>query len=157
MPSRRDTRRHLPERPFILVAQHYLADPARSSGNVHPVYAYAHVPHGHAGDATGVVLDQIERFAPGLRDRIVGQHTRSPAELERYNANYVGGDIITGADTPLQLVLRPRAAVDPYRTGVPGVFLCSAATPPGAGVHGTCGHNAAKSALVSLSSLSSLS
>ena len=93
------------------------------------------------------MLDQIERFAPGLRERIVATAIRSPAELEAYNPNYVGGDIVTGANNPLQLVSRPRLALDPYSTGVPGVFICSAATPPGAGVHGMCGYNAAQSVL----------
>jgi phytoene dehydrogenase-like protein len=137
----------MPERPFVLVAQQYLADPTRSAGNVHPIYAYAHVPHGYRGDATGAVLDQFERFAPGLGERIVGQAVRTPTEYEAYNRNYIGGDISTGANGPIQVVLRPRVAVDPYRTGIPGVYLCSAATPPGGGVHGMCGANAAASAL----------
>ena len=123
----------MPERPFVLVGQQYLADPARSAGDVHPVWAYAHVPSGYDGDASEAVLDQIERFAPGLRERIVGRSVRSPAELAAANANYVGGDIITGANTPLQTLIRPRLALDPYATGIPGVFICSAATPPGAG------------------------
>ncbi|SNR49871.1 Phytoene dehydrogenase-related protein [Haloechinothrix alba] len=137
----------MPERPFVLVAQQYLADPQRSSGDVHPVWTYAHVPHGYEGDATEAVLRQIERFAPGVRERILGTFVRSAPEMARYNANYIGGDIATGANTPVQSVLRPRVAVDPYATGVPGVFLCSAATPPGPGVHGMCGYNAALSAL----------
>jgi phytoene dehydrogenase-like protein len=141
------SRGRMPERPFVLVGQQYLADPARSAGDVHPIWAYAHVPHGHPGDVTDQVLDQIERFAPGLRERIVARSVRSTADLAAYNANYVGGDIITGANTVRQVAMRPRIALDPYRTGVPGVFLCSAATPPGAGVHGMCGHNAARSAL----------
>jgi len=134
------------------VAQQYLADPGRSSGDVHPVWAYAHVPNGYGGDATDVVIDQLERFAPGLRDRIVGTSVRSPADLERHNANYIGGDIVTGANTPVQVLIRPRLALDPYSTGIPGVFICSAATPPGGGVHGMNGYNAAKSALRTLSS-----
>jgi phytoene dehydrogenase-like protein len=93
------------------------------------------------------VLDQIERFAPGLRERIVATAVRSPAELEAGNPNYVGGDIIAGANTPLQLLVRPRAAIDPYSTGAPGLYICSAATPPGGGVHGMSGFNAARSAL----------
>lgn len=142
----------MPTRPFVLVAQQYLADPSRAAGKTVPVYAYAHVPNGYSGDATAAILDQIERFAPGLRDRIVAMSKRSVPELERYNVNYNGGDIVTGANTPTQVVLRPRVTIDPYRTGMPGVFLCSAATPPGAGVHGMCGHNAAKSALKYLES-----
>jgi phytoene dehydrogenase-like protein len=143
-------RGQLPERPFILVAQQYLADPSRSAGNVHPVWAYAHVPNGYPHDATDTVINQIERFAPGLRDRIVGRHVMTPADFEAYNPNYAGGDIAGGANDLRQLVLRPRAARDPYATGIPGVYICSAATPPGAGVHGMCGHNAARSALKQL-------
>ncbi|NMI01151.1 phytoene desaturase family protein [Pseudonocardia acidicola] len=140
-------RGRLPERPFVLVAQQYLADPGRSAGDVHPVWAYAHVPHGYPGDATDLVLDQLERFAPGLRERIVGLAVRSAPGFAAYNANYVGGDIVTGANTELQVLMRPRIALDPYSTGIPGVFICSAATPPGAGVHGMGGANAARSAL----------
>lgn len=137
----------MPERPFVLVGQQYLADPGRSRDDVHPVWAYAHVPHGHPGDATEAVLRQIERFAPGFRERIVGLAVRSTTELARYNANFIGGDIVAGANTARQVTLRPRLAADPYSTGIPGVYLCSAATPPGAGVHGMCGANAARSAL----------
>ena len=137
----------MPERPCVLVAQQYLADPSRSNGDLHPVWSYAHVPSGYDGDATEAVLSQIERFAPGVRERIEGMSVRSPADLEAGNANYVGGDIITGANTPLQLAARPRLALDPYATGIPGMYICSAATPPGAGVHGMNGHNAARSAL----------
>ncbi|HMG45802.1 MAG TPA: NAD(P)/FAD-dependent oxidoreductase, partial [Acidimicrobiales bacterium] len=143
-------RGRLPERPFVLVAQQYLADPARSAGDVHPVWAYAHVPRGYDSDVTEPILRQLERFAPGVRERIVGQHVMSPADFAGYNANYVGGDISTGANTLRQLVFRPRVALDPYATGLPGVYLCSAATPPGAGVHGMCGYHAARSALRSL-------
>lgn len=137
----------MPARPFVLVAQQYLADPSRSAGDIHPVWAYAHVPAGFTGDATDAVLGQIERFAPGVRDRIVGMHVTGPVGLERYNANYVGGDIATGANSLRQLVARPVASTDPYATGIDGVYLCSAATPPGAGVHGMCGVHAARRAL----------
>ena len=142
----------MPERPFVLVAQQSVADPTRANGDVHPVWAYAHVPRGYTGDAFDAVLAQLERFAPGTRDRVVATHVRGPAALEADNPNYVGGDIATGANDPLQVVLRPRIAPDPYWTGIPGVFLCSAATPPGAGVHGMCGANAARSALRVLAS-----
>ncbi|WP_149823164.1 phytoene desaturase family protein [Streptomyces tailanensis] len=138
---------HMPERPFVLVGQQYLADPRRSSGDVHPVWTYAHVPHGYDGDATEVIIGQIERFAPGFRERVLDMAVRPPAAFEDYNPNYVGGDIVTGANTPLQLAMRPRVALDPYRTGVPGMYICSAASPPGAGAHGMCGANAAASAL----------
>jgi phytoene dehydrogenase-like protein len=137
----------MPERPLVLVGQQYLADPQRSAGDLHPVWAYAHVPSGWDGDGETVVLDQIERFAPGLRERIAATATRSPAEFAAYNANYVGGDIITGANTPIRIAIRPRFALDPYSTGAPGLFICSAATPPGPGIHGMGGFNAAKSAL----------
>ncbi len=142
----------MPERPFVLVCQQYLADPGRSAGDVHPLYAYAHVPAGYPGDATAQIEAQIERFAPGFRERILAKHARSAAEMEAHNANYVGGDVVTGANDARQLIFRPRAAADPYLTGVPGVYLCSAATPPGAGAHGMCGYNAARSALRRISS-----
>ncbi|MGW0845327.1 phytoene desaturase family protein [Streptomyces sp. NPDC002787] len=137
----------MPERPFVLVGQQYLADPRRSKGGVHPVWTYAHVPHGYDGDATEAVVAQIERFAPGFRERVLDMAVRSTAGFEEYNPNYVGGDIVAGENTAFQLVLRPRAALDPYSTGVPGMYICSAATPPGAGAHGMCGANAAASAL----------
>ena len=137
----------MPERPYVLVGQQYLADPQRSEGDLHPLWAYAHVPSGFAGDASEAILGQIERFAPGFRERIVATHVRGPAELAAYDANYVGGDIITGANTPLQLLYRPRVALDPYSAGTRGLYICSAATPPGAGAHGIGGYNAARSVL----------
>ena len=137
----------MPQRPFTLVGQQYLADPSRSAGNINPIWSYAHVPFGYTGDATAVVIEQIERCAPGFRDRIVATATKSTAELEAYNHNYVGGDIIGGANDRLQVLFRPRVAVDPYFTGVPGVYLCSQSTPPGAGIHGLCGYHAAQAAL----------
>ena len=145
-------RGRMPERPFVIVCQQSLADPSRARGDVHPVWSYAHVPYGYAGDATDTLLDQIERFAPGLRDRILATAVRTTSELERYDANLLGGDIITGANTPRQTVIRPRLALDPYSTGIPGVFICSAATPPGAGAHGMNGYNAARSVLRGLAS-----
>jgi phytoene dehydrogenase-like protein len=140
-------RGRMPERPFVLVAQQYLADTERSAGDVHPVWSYAHVPNGYTGDAEGALIAQIERFAPGFRERIVAKSVRSPQGLEAANANYIGGDIITGANTPLQVLVRPRLTLHPYSTGIPGVFICSAATPPGAGAHGMNGFNAAQAAL----------
>ncbi|HEU4393822.1 MAG TPA: NAD(P)/FAD-dependent oxidoreductase [Solirubrobacterales bacterium] len=146
--AERDVNRgRMPARPFVLVGQQYLADPGRSSGDVHPIWAYAHVPSGYDGDGERAVIDQIERFAPGLRERIVATAVRSPGDLEVANPNYVGGDIVTGANTPLQTLVRPRLARDPYSTGVPGLYICSAAAPPGGGVHGMSGFNAAQSAL----------
>lgn len=140
----------MPERPFVLVGQQYLADPSRSVGAIHPVWTYAHVPNGYTGDATEAIIAQMERFAPGFTERIVAKAVRSTTEMSRYNPNYVGGDIIGGAGSPLQTVFRPRVAVDPYSTGVAGVYLCSASTPPGAGAHGMCGSNAADRALAHL-------
>lgn len=135
------------QRPFTLVGQQYLADPSRSAGNLNPIWSYAHVPFGYDGDATSLVVDQIERFAPGFRDRIVATVSKGTAELQAYNANYIGGDILGGANDRLQVLFRPRVALDPYFTGVPGVYLCSQSTPPGAGIHGLCGYYAAQSAL----------
>jgi phytoene dehydrogenase-like protein len=140
----------MPERPFVLVGQQYLADPTRSVGNIHPLWAYAHVPHAYTGDATEAITAQIERFAPGFREQIVGTAVRSATEMSVYNANYVGGDVIGGASSLKQLLFRPRFAIDPYFTGIPGTYLCSASTPPGAGAHGMCGANAAARALARL-------
>ena len=137
----------MPERPFVLLAQQYLADPSRSKGDLHPVWSYAHVPSGFAGDATEAVIAQIERFAPGFRERVTATATRTTAEIAAGNENFFGGDIINGANDPWQTVIRPRLALDPYSCGAPGLFICSAATPPGAGVHGMNGYNAAQSVL----------
>src|SRR5439155_26848858 len=134
-------------RPYVLACQQYLADATRSNGDVHPLYAYAHVPAGYTGDVTDRIEAQIERFAPGFRDRILARHVRNVAQMQAHNANYVGGDVVTGSNDPRQLLMRPRPALDPYRLGIPGVYICSAATPPGAGAHGMCGYNAAQSAL----------
>jgi phytoene dehydrogenase-like protein len=149
--EREINRGRMPERPFVVVCQQSLADPTRARDDVHPVWSYAHVPNGYTGDATEPLLNQIERFAPGLRERILATSVRSTSDIASHNANYVGGDIITGANTPVQTVIRPRLAVDPYSTGIPGVFICSAATPPGAGAHGMNGYNAAQSVLDSVS------
>lgn len=140
----------LPEQPFVLVAQQSLVDPSRAAGGLHPLWLYGHVPQGYDGDpdvAREAILDQVERFAPGFRGRIRATATRTPADHAAENPNYVGGDIAGGANDVLQLLARPRLSTDPYATGVPGVYLCSASTPPGAGVHGMCGHQAARSAL----------
>jgi phytoene dehydrogenase-like protein len=140
-------RGEMPERPFVLFGQQYVADPSRSSGTANPVYAYAHVPHGWTGDATEAVVAQVERFAPGFRDRILATATRGPAGLEAHNANYVGGDIGAGANNARQIAFRPRPALNPYGLGVEGIYLCSSSAPPGGGVHGMAGFNAAVAAL----------
>lgn len=140
----------MPERPFVLVGQQYLADPQRSAGDIHPVWSYAHVPKGYSGDATEAIIAQIERFAPGFRERIVGQAVRSTDDMAVHNPNYVGGDIMTGAKDIRQLVFGPRTTLSPYSLGVRGMYICSAATPPGPGAHGMCGANAARLAVAEL-------
>lgn len=137
----------MPQRPFMLVGQQYLADPQRSAGSIHPLWTYAHVPNGYTGDATEAMVAQIERFAPGFRERIVGHTVRSTTEMSVYNPNYVGGDIVTGAKNVRQVVFGPRTTLNPYSIGLPGMYICSAATPPGPGAHGMCGANAAEAAL----------
>lgn len=140
----------MPDRPFVLVGQQYLADRTRSANGSNPLWAYAHVPSGFTGDATESIITQIERFAPGFRDRVIAQAVRTTTEMSVTNPNFVGGDILTGANTLRQLIFRPRFSLDPYSTGVPGRYLCSAASPPGAGAHGMCGFHAAGSALAHL-------
>lgn len=140
----------LPARPFTLVGQQWVADPSRAVGTRKPLWAYAHVPQGYSGDATDHVTAQIERFAPGFRDRVVAVHATGPLSLERANPNYLGGDIGGGRNGLGHLVARPRLSPTPYATGVPGVYLCSSATPPGGGVHGMCGFHAAGAALAGL-------
>ncbi|MEO6792851.1 MAG: NAD(P)/FAD-dependent oxidoreductase, partial [Mycobacterium sp.] len=137
----------MPQRPFVLVGQQYLADPQRAVGDVVPLWTYAHVPHGYTGDATRAIIDQIERYAPGFRDRIVGQRIRSTTDMAVYNPNFVGGDVVTGAKDVRQLVFGPRTTLNPYTLGIPGIYICSAATPPGPGAHGMCGYRAAQQAL----------
>jgi phytoene dehydrogenase-like protein len=141
------SRGRMPDRPFVLLCQQYLADPSRSVGDTHPVWAYAHVPHGWTGDATEAIIAQVERFAPGFRDRIVATAVTRPADFWSYNANYVGGDIGGGAVTPWQTAVRPRVSVHPHHLGLPGLYLCSASSAPGGGVHGMAGFHAATAAL----------
>lgn len=133
-----------PERPFLITVQPTLADPSRAPEGKHVFWAYGHVPNGWDGDLTGAIERQLERFAPGFRDRVLARATAGPPQLAARNANYVGGDIACGAASGLQLMLRPRLSLAPYRTPHPAVFICSSATPPGPGVHGMSGHNAAK-------------
>jgi len=136
-----------PERPFVLVCQQSQLDPSRAPAGKHTGYAYTHVPAGSTVDLTAQLESQIERFAPGFRDRILARHVTTPAELERDNPNYVGGAITGGVADLFQLFTRPVARLDPYSTPNRRVFLCSASTPPGGGVHGMCGYHAARSAL----------
>lgn len=137
----------MPERPYVLVVQSSIFDPSRAPDGKHTLWAYAHVPHGFDGDATEAIEQQIERFAPGFRDVVLARHVTAPHGLAAYNPNYVGGDIAGGAHSGLQLVFRPTIALRPYATPNPSLFLCSASTPPGAGVHGMCGRHAADRAL----------
>ena len=139
-----------PERPFVLLAQQSLFDPTRAPAGQHTLWAYCHVPNGSTVDMTDRIVGQVERFAPGLRDRILSLSAHGPAALERENANYVGGDIGGGANIVDQMIGRPAWRLDPYATPAAGLYLCSSSTPPGGGVHGMCGYLAAQSALKAL-------
>jgi phytoene dehydrogenase-like protein len=136
-----------PERPFVLVAQQSLFDPTRAPEGKQTLWAYCHVPHGSTIDMTDRIEAQIERFAPGFRERILARSTMDTADFERYNANDIGGDINGGMQDLRQLFTRPLPQRDPYRTPDPRIFLCSSSTPPGGGVHGMAGYHAAMSAL----------
>jgi phytoene dehydrogenase-like protein len=140
-----------PERPFVLLAQHSLFDGTRAPAGKHTVWAYCHVPHGSTFDMRDRVEAQIERFAPGFKERILACATRNTQDLERENPNLVGGDISGGANTLAQLLVRPAPRLVPYSTPLPWLYLCSASTPPGGGVHGMCGYLAARAALRRLS------
>jgi phytoene dehydrogenase-like protein len=135
-----------PDHPFVLLAQPSLFDSSRAPPGKHTAWAYCHVPNGSTTDMTAQIEAQVERFAPGFRKRILKRHVMSPAGLERYNANYVGGDMVGGSNNWRQIIARP-TMVRPYSIPVKGWYLCSASTPPGGGVHGMCGYNAALAAL----------
>jgi phytoene dehydrogenase-like protein len=136
-----------PERPFVLVAQQSLFDAARAPAGQHTLWTYTHVPNGSTVDVSAQVEAQLERFAPGFRDLVLARSTLGPASLEARNPNLVGGDINGGSAELRQLFARPVARPVPYRTPIDGVWLCSASTPPGGGVHGMCGYHAARAAL----------
>lgn len=136
-----------PQRPFVLVAQPSAFDPSRAPGGEHVLWGYCHVPAGSSVDQTAAVEAQIERFAPGFRDRIVGRHAMGPTAMEAHDANYVDGDITGGVTDLRQFVARPTLGLHPWVTPLAGVYLCSASTPPGAGVHGMCGWHAAREVL----------
>jgi len=136
-----------PEKPFVLLAQQSVFDPSRAPDGKHTAWAYCHVPNGSKVDMTTAIENQIERFAPGFKDRILAKHTMSPAQMEEYNPNYIGGDINGGVIDIGQLFTRPALRWSPYRTSAKGIYICSASTPPGGGVHGMCGYNAAKRVL----------
>ncbi len=139
-----------PERPYVLLAQHTLWDETRAPAGKHTAWAYCHVPNGWDGDATDAIEAQVDRFAPGFREQILARHALGPPGFQQHNRNLVGGDINGGAATLRQTLFRPAHSLVPYRTGRPGLYLCSASTPPGGGVHGMCGHLAARRALADL-------
>ncbi len=134
-------------RPFVLLAQPTVFDPTRAPEGGHTAWAYCHVPNGWDGDATAAIEDQIERFAPGFRTRILDRVSHGPADLESWNANLVGGDVNGGALTLAQTLARPAWSLDPWATPTADLYLCSSSTPPGGGVHGMCGWHAARAAL----------
>jgi phytoene dehydrogenase-like protein len=137
----------VPEQPFVLAAQQSLLDATRAPEGKHTLWAYCHVPNGSTVDMTERIEAQVERFAPGFRELILERSVVGPAELERYNENYIGGDIVGGVQDLRQLYTRPTIRLNPYSTPVDGLYICSSSTPPGGGVHGLCGYYAARSAL----------
>ena len=136
-----------PQRPYVLFVQYAPWDPSRAPGGHTTAWAYCHVPSGSRDDMTERIEVQVERFAPGFRDRILARHTYDPAAMAAHDPNYVGGDINGGIQDIRQGVFRPWPSLDPYRLGDGGLYLCSSSTPPGGGVHGMCGFHAARSAL----------
>jgi phytoene dehydrogenase-like protein len=136
-----------PVRPFVLFVQACVADPSRAPAGRHTAWGYCHVPAGSTVDMTDAIEAQVERFAPGFADRVLARHTMGPKALEAHNANLIGGDIGGGAADLRQLAARPVPSLRPWATPLPGLYLCSAATPPGAGVHGMAGAHAARLAL----------
>jgi phytoene dehydrogenase-like protein len=136
-----------PDKPFVLLAQQSLFDPTRAPDGKHTAWAYCHVPHGSVMDMRTAIEKQVERFAPGFRERILATHTMDTKEMETYNPNNVGGTINGGVQDIRQLFTRPALRLSPYRTSAKGIYLCSASTPPGGGVHGMCGFQAAKRVL----------
>jgi phytoene dehydrogenase-like protein len=136
-----------PQKPFVLLAQQSLFDPTRAPAGKHTAWAYCHVPHGSTVSMREAIENQIERFAPGFRERVLATHVMDPAQLQAYNPNYIGGDILGGKQDLSQLFTRPALRFSPYRTSAKGIYLCSSSTPPGAGVHGMCGYHAATRSL----------
>jgi len=135
------------EKPFILLTQQSLFDSSRAPQGTHTGWAYCHVPNGSRRDMTTIIENEVERFAPGFRERILARHVMDTAQMEAYNPNYIGGDINGGNLDIRQLFTRPALRRSPYRTSAKGIYLCSASTPPGGGVHGMCGYYAARRAL----------
>lgn len=145
-----------PEKPFVLLAQQSTFDTSRAPDGKHTAWAYCHVPNGSDKDRTEAIENQVERFAPGFRDLILGRHTMNTIQLESYNPNYIGGDINGGVIDIGQLFTRPALRWSPYKTSAKGIYICSSATPPGGGVHGMCGYHAAKKALKGVFKLQAL-
>ena len=139
-----------PDKPYVLLAQQSLFDDTRAPKGKHTVWAYCHVPNGSTKDMTEPILNQIERFAPGFQDLIIGQHSMNTKAMESYNANYIGGDINGGAQDLGQLFTRPVKMFSPYRIPQTNMYISSSSTPPGGGVHGMCGYHAAQSAIEDL-------
>jgi len=135
------------EKPFVLLAQQSLFDACRAPEGKQTLWGYCHVPNGSILDRTEAIENQVERFAPGFKDRIIARHTFNTAQIESYNPNYIGGDINGGILDIWQLYTRPALKLSPYNTSAKGLYICSASTPPGGGVHGMCGYNAGKKAL----------
>jgi phytoene dehydrogenase-like protein len=146
--SERATAKGVPvEKPFVLLAQQSLFDTSRAPQGKHTAWAYCHVPHGSTVDMTEKIERQVERFAPGFRERVLARHTMNTAQMEDHNPNYIGGDINGGAIDIGQLFTRPALRFSPYKTSAKGLYICSSSTPPGGGVHGMCGYRAAQKAL----------
>ena len=135
------------QNPYVLLSQPSVFDKTRAPEGKHTVWAYCHVPNGSTEDMTQAIENQVERFAPGFKDTIIGRSTMNTAQIEDYNPNYIGGDINGGIQDIYQLYTRPVLSASPYRTSADGIYICSSSTPPGGGVHGMSGYHAAKQAL----------
>jgi len=139
-----------PEKPFVLLAQPTISDRTRAPQGKHVAWAYCHVPHGSTKDMTEIIENQVERVAPGFKETILGKSTMTTAQLEEYNPNYIGGDIVGGVIDLGQLFTRPALRWSPYKTSAKGIYICSSSTPPGGGVHGMCGYHAAQRVITDL-------
>lgn len=148
--ERANWQNEISQKPFVLFAQQSLFDQTRAPQGQHTAWGYCHVPNGNTTDMTAIIENQVERFAPGFKKLIIGRHVMNTAAMQEYNANYIGGDINGGAIDIRQLFTRPVLSASPYRTNAKGIYLCSASTPPGGGVHGMCGYHAAAQALKDL-------
>lgn len=148
--ERLTTAGHHQKKPFVLLSQQSMFDDTRAPLGKHTAWAYCHVPNGSTADMTAAIEQQVDRFAPGFRDRILAKNTMTAKQMELYNPNYIGGDINGGIIDLQQLYTRPALRISPYQTSAKNIYLCSSSTPPGGGVHGMCGFHAAKTALKDL-------